>query len=66
AAQRMVDASVDVTYTEPGKDLQTSMSQARIGSELWPLSIMLALLCAVAESVVSRMMARDATASGTA
>lgn len=66
AAQRMVDASVDVTYTEPGKDLQTSMSKARIGSELWPLSIMLALLCAVAESAVSRMMARDATASGTA
>ena len=65
AAEEMVAAAVDVSHAEPGKELQTSMSQARIGSELWPLCIMLALLCAVAESVVSRRMARDATTPGT-
>lgn len=65
AAEEMVAAAVDVSHAEPGKELQTSMSQARIGSELWPLCIMLALFCAVAESVVSRRMARDATTPGT-
>ena len=56
---------VQIVTTEPGRELQQSLLEAKVGSELWPLCILLALLCAGAESVVSRLITRGETATGT-
>ena len=48
-----------VVVTKPGRAMVDAVTTARIGSELWPLFIILALMCAVAESLVSRFMAQD-------
>ena len=42
-----------------------AVQTARTGSELWPLFIVLAVLCAVGESLVARFMAQDAPAATT-
>ncbi len=52
-----------VVATATGRQLAEAVQVARVGSELWPLFIVLAVLCAIAESVVSRLMARDETAA---
>ena len=51
-----------VVVTEAGRAMDEAVRAARVGSELWPLFVVLAVLCAIAESLVSRFMARDETA----
>ncbi len=42
-----------------GRTIMAAVREARTGSELWPLLIIIALCCAVAESVVARYGARE-------
>jgi len=57
--QTMVAKPDRVVVTQAGEQLAESARAARTGSELWPLCIVLAVLCAVAESLVSRFMASE-------
>ena len=61
--EEFVGGSVVVEATEPGRDMSETVNKARVGSELWPLFIVLAVLCAVAESLVGRFMAQDTGAA---
>ena len=51
-----------VVVTQAGRTMEDAVRSARVGSELWPLFVVLAVFCAIAESLVSRFMARDETA----
>lgn len=44
------------------RSMREVVQAARTGSELWPLAIVLALACAVAEMMVSRFMAQETAA----
>lgn len=48
-----------VTVVDASDGMDNAMSHARLGSELWPLCIVLALLCALAEMLVARYGARE-------
>lgn len=52
-----------VFVSKPGRSIEQAVTTARTGSELWPLFIVLALCCAVAESLVSRFVAQDVGAA---
>jgi hypothetical protein len=56
------DHVVEVT---PERSMRDVIQAARTGSELWPLAIVLALACAVAEMMVSRFMAQESAAPAT-
>lgn len=53
---------VDVTTRSSMRDVA---QQARTGSELWSVFVVLSLLCAVAEMAVSRFMAQESTVTPT-
>ncbi|MBK9182109.1 MAG: hypothetical protein IPM83_03100 [Ignavibacteria bacterium] len=53
------DHVIEVTAERSMRDV---VQAARTGSELWPLAIVLALACAVAEMMVSRFMAQETAA----
>jgi len=59
----LVSAPDRVVVTEAGRSMDDAVRSARVGSELWPLFVVLAVLCALAESLVSRFMAQDETGS---
>lgn len=61
--ERLTMAPERVVVTEAGRRLQESINTARVGSELWPLFIVLAVLCAIAESLVARFMAQETTSA---
>lgn len=61
--KRLTAAPERVVVTEPGRRLSESIQTARVGSELWPLFIVLAVMCAVAESLVSRFMAHESSSA---
>ena len=48
-----------VVVTDARDEMRESIEEARTGSELWPLFIVLAVLFAVSESLVSRFMAQE-------
>jgi hypothetical protein len=55
----MVASPERVTAVDAADGMDRAVQHARIGSELWPLFIVLALLCAVAEMIVARFWARE-------
>ena len=60
-AQRLVADKDRVILTRAEDRIGTVIQEARTGSELWPLFIILAVLFAVTESLVSRFMAHEGT-----
>lgn len=54
--QRLTNFPDRVVVTDAGRRLQESVNTARVGSELWPLFIVLAVMCAIAESLVARFL----------
>lgn len=50
----MVSVPDHVTVLDASRDMMSEIQRARTGSELWPLCIVLALACALAEMAVSR------------
>jgi hypothetical protein len=54
--QRLTNFPDRVVVTDAGRRLQESINTARVGSELWPLFIVLAVMCAIAESLVARFL----------
>jgi hypothetical protein len=59
AARTMTATPDRVMAVDASRTLGTDIARARLGSELWPLFIVLALLCAVAEMAVARYWVRD-------
>jgi hypothetical protein len=59
AARTMTTTPDRVTVVDASRSLGADISRARLGSELWPLFIVLALLCAFAEMAVARYWVRD-------
>ncbi|MBU3740850.1 MAG: VWA domain-containing protein [Candidatus Kapabacteria bacterium] len=55
----MVRATDRVVVVDAANGMERAVQHARIGSELWPLFIVLALLCAVAEMAVARFWATE-------
>jgi len=55
-----------VVEVSADRSMSAVVGAARTGSELWPLFVLLALACAVAEMLVSRFMAQDSAAPVTA
>lgn len=49
----------DHVVVAEGRDVVGAVQSARLGSELWPLCIVLALACAVAESLIARYGASE-------
>jgi hypothetical protein len=49
----------DHVVVADGRSVSEAVRAARTGSELWPLFIILAVACAIAESVVSRIGSRE-------
>jgi YD repeat-containing protein len=54
----VVDPS-HVVEVDASRSMRDVIQAARTGSELWPLLIVLAIACAVAEMLVARFMAQD-------
>lgn len=50
----MVSVPDHVTVLDASRDMMSEIQRARTGSELWPLCIVLALVCALAEMAISR------------
>lgn len=66
AVSRMRDLVVDgdrVVGFDDAADIRQSIAEARTGSELWPLFLVLALMSAFGEMFVARFAARDAGVS---
>jgi hypothetical protein len=59
AARTMTTMPDRVAVVDASRSLGADISRARLGSELWPLFIVLALLCAFAEMAVARYWVRD-------
>lgn len=60
AVDKLVVRPDHVAEISAGESVRSAIQAARTGSELWPLSVVLALLCAVAEMLVARFFVRDA------
>lgn len=58
-AKKIVSAPDHVVTVSDASDVTAAISSARTGSELWPLFIVLAILCAIAEMLVSAFYARE-------
>jgi hypothetical protein len=56
----MVASTDRIVSVDAAEGMERAVTHARIGSELWPLFIVLALCCALAEMVVARMGMREA------
>lgn len=62
ALKPMVDHPDHVVDVSSQSSMRDIAQQARTGSELWSVFVVLALLCAVAEMAVSRLMAQESSA----
>lgn len=56
---RQVRDADHVEVVDASDGMDRAITHARLGSELWPLCIVLALLCAIAEMLVARYGARE-------
>lgn len=61
----MVTNAQHVVEVRPDRSMVDVVQSARTGSELWPICIIMALACAVAEMLVARFMAQDTVAPTT-
>jgi hypothetical protein len=59
AAGRLLENGDQAVLLDPTKPLGAEVQRARTGSELWPLCVVLALLCALAEMLVATFWARE-------
>lgn len=59
SVQQMVHTPENVQILKPGKTIKQAIHDARYGAELWPLCIVLAICCAIAEMMISRFMAQE-------
>ncbi len=55
--------SPDLVVSANGRSVEAAVRNARTGSELWPLCIVLAMTCAIAESLIVRFGARESEPS---
>lgn len=53
------DESSEIVFIEASDNLAGSITRARIGTELWQLMVILALLCAAAELLVQKSTKKD-------
>ncbi len=53
ALRRILDGSVEIRHIDAHRNIADSVARARVGTELWRLFVILAIVCALAEMLVA-------------